>query len=70
MEPVCREYTPGPSENQIPPYLGQDDLFKILELELSHTNLIRNFSPYAVEYGGPTYIKLFLRDGPTRLYHN
>ena len=41
MRSVCVEYFPGPSENQMPPYIAQDDLFGILEVELSPNNLIR-----------------------------
>ena len=70
MGPACVGYTPGPTENQIPLSVGQDDLFGALEAKLDHTNIIREFLAYAVEYGGPTYIKLFLGDGPTRLYQN
>ena len=44
MGPVCVGYTPGPPENQIPPYIGHDDLFRALKVELGHTYLIRNFS--------------------------
>ena len=44
IRPVCVGYTPGHPENQIPPYVGQDDLFGALELELGHVDLIRNFS--------------------------
>ena len=43
MEPVCVRYIPGPPENQIPPEVGQDDLFGTLEVEIGHTDLIRNF---------------------------
>ena len=39
-------------------------------MELGHIDLIRNILAYAVESGGPTYIKLFLEDGPTGLYQN
>ena len=44
VEPACVGYIPGPPENQIPPEVGQDDLFGALEVELGHTDLIRNFS--------------------------
>ena len=45
MGPACVGYTPGPPENQIPPYIGQDDLFGALEAKLGHIDLIRNISP-------------------------
>ena len=32
MEPVYVGYTPGPPENQIPPYIGQNDLFGALKV--------------------------------------
>ena len=41
MELACIEYIPGPPENQMPPEVGQDDLFGALEVELGHANLIR-----------------------------
>ena len=41
--PACVRYTPGPTENQIPPWVGQNDPFGALEVELGHANLIRNF---------------------------
>ena len=41
MRPVCVGYIPGPPENQIPPQVGQDDLFGALEVELDHTDHIR-----------------------------
>ena len=43
MGPACVGYTPGPPDHQIPPYVGQDDLFGALEVELGHNDLIRNF---------------------------
>ena len=43
MGPACVAYISGLPENQIPPYIGQDDLFGPLEAELSHIDLIRNF---------------------------
>ena len=64
MESVCREYIPESSENHIPPLVGQDDLFRALEVELDHIDLIRNILPC------PTYIKIFLGDGPTSLSSN
>ena len=67
MGPACVGYTSEPSENQIPSEVGQDDLFGALEAKLGHVDLIRNILPMLVEYGGPTYIKLFLGDGPTSL---
>ena len=45
MGPACGGYTPGPSENQILPLVGQDDLFRALKVELGHIDLIRNISP-------------------------
>ena len=45
MGPACVGYTPGPPENQIPPKVGQDDLFGALEVKLGHVDLIRNISP-------------------------
>ena len=45
MEPVCNESISGLSGNQIPPLVGQDDLFEVLQVELGHINLIRNISP-------------------------
>ena len=45
MGPACIGYTPGPPENQIPPEVGQDDLFGALEAKLGHIDLIRNISP-------------------------
>ena len=32
VEPGCVEYTSGPLENQILPWLGQDDLFAELKV--------------------------------------
>ena len=43
MGPVCVGYSSGSPGNQIPPYRGQDDLFRALEVELGHINPIRNF---------------------------
>ena len=45
MGPACVGYIPGPPENQIPPYVGQDDLFGALEVKLGHIDLIRNIWP-------------------------
>ena len=45
MGSVCVRYTPGPPENQIPPLVGQDDLFEALEAKLNYVNLIRNILP-------------------------
>ena len=67
MGPACVGYTPGPPENQIPPYVGQDDLFGALEVKLGNVDLIRNILPMQWNMGGPTYIKIFLGDGPTSL---
>ena len=33
MGPACVGYTPGPPENQIPPKVGQNDLFGVLEVK-------------------------------------
>ena len=44
MGPACVGYIPGPPENQVPPQVGQDDLYGALEVELGHTDLIRIFS--------------------------
>ena len=41
MEPVYAEYNPGPPENQIPPEMGQYDLFGAVQVEFGYTNLIR-----------------------------
>ena len=45
MGPACGGYIPGPPRNQIPPLVGQDDLFEALQVELGHIDLIRNISP-------------------------
>ena len=45
---MCRVYL-WMLENQIPPYVGQDDLFGALKVELVYANLIRKFLTYAVE---------------------
>ena len=45
MGPAFVGYTPGPPENQIPPLVGQGDLFGALEVKLGHLDLIRNISP-------------------------
>ena len=45
MEPVYGGYIPGPPRNQMPPLVGQDDLFKALQAEIGHIDLIRNISP-------------------------
>ena len=45
MGPACSGYIPGPPRNQIPPLVGQDDLFETLQVELGHFDLIRNISP-------------------------
>ena len=42
MEPVGVEFVPGPPENGMPLQLGQYDLFKALEVELGHNDLIRD----------------------------
>ena len=41
MGPACAAFIPGPPENQMPPKVGQDDLFEASEVELDHTDLIR-----------------------------
>ena len=38
-------YTSGLTDNQIPPEVGQDDLFSALEVKLAYIDLIRIFSP-------------------------
>ena len=45
MKTVGVGYISGPSENQILPYVGQDNLFGALEVKLDYINLIRNISP-------------------------
>ena len=45
MGPACGGYIPGPPRNQIPPLVGQNDLFKALQVKLGHLDLIRNISP-------------------------
>ena len=45
MGPAGVGYTPGHPENQIPPSVGQHDLFGALEVKIGHTDLIRNISP-------------------------
>ena len=44
MGPGCVGYIPESPKNQIPPYIGQDNLFGALEVELGHADLIRNSS--------------------------
>ena len=44
MEPACGGYIPGPPRNQIPSLVGQNDLFKALQVKLGHIDLIRNIS--------------------------
>ena len=34
LEPACVGYIPRRPENHIPPEVGQDDLFRALEVEL------------------------------------
>ena len=70
MGPACVRYIPGPPEDQIPPYVGQDDLFGALEVELGHADLIRNSSHmwwnmevldtsnYSLEMGLQEYIEV------------
>ena len=45
MGPACGGYIPGPPRNQIPPLVGQNDLFKALQVKLGHLDLIRNILP-------------------------
>ena len=45
MAPACGGYIPGPPRKQIPPLVGQDDLFKTLQAEIGHIDLISNISP-------------------------
>ena len=66
MGPACVGYTPGPPENQIPPYVGQDGLFGVL----GHIDLIRNILPmwwnmevqptsnYSLQMALQVYVKL------------
>ena len=48
--------------------MGQYDLLGALEVELDYNDLIRDILTYVVESEGPTYTKLFFRNGPTGLY--
>ena len=41
MRSACVEYICIPTENQMPPQFGQNDLFQVLEVKLGHTDLIR-----------------------------
>ena len=45
MESACIGYSPGSTESQIPPQVGQDDLFGALEVKLDYIDLIRNILP-------------------------
>ena len=45
MELAGVGFIPGPPENRMPPQLGQYDLLKALEVELSHNDLIRDILP-------------------------
>ena len=45
MGSACGGYIPGPPRNQIPPLVGQDDIFGALQVELGPVDLIRNISP-------------------------
>ena len=45
MGPVCSGYISGPPRNQIPPLVGQNDLFKALQMKFGHLDLIRNILP-------------------------
>ena len=51
MEPACGGYISGPPRNQIPPLVGQDDLFEVLQVELGHVDLIRNILPMHCRIG-------------------
>ena len=42
---MCGGYIPEPPRNQIPPLVGQNDLFEALQAKLGHIDLIRNISP-------------------------
>ena len=44
IEPAGVGFIPGPPENKMPPELGCYDLFKALEVELGHNDLIRDIS--------------------------
>ena len=45
MEPVCGGYISRSPRNQIPPLVGQNDLFEALQEKLSHLDLIRDILP-------------------------
>ena len=45
MESACSGYISGPLQNQIPPLVGQNDLFEALQVKLDHFDLIRNILP-------------------------
>ena len=45
MGPACDGYIPGHPRNQIPPLVGHVDLFKVLQGEIGHIDLIRNILP-------------------------
>ena len=45
MESAYGEYIPEPLRNQILPLVGQDILFKVLQVEIGHDDLISNISP-------------------------
>ena len=45
MGPVYGGYIPGPPRNQIPPLVGQNDLFEALQVKLGQVDLIKNISP-------------------------
>ena len=70
MGPAYVVYIPRPPENQMPPEVGQDDLFGALEMELGHADLIRissliwwyvevqYMSNYSLGMGVQEYIKI------------
>ena len=45
MGPACSGYIPWTPRNQIPPVVGQNDLFEALQARLYHIDLIRNILP-------------------------
>ena len=45
MGPVCGDYFSGPPRNQIPPLMGQNNLFEALLAKLAYVDLIRNILP-------------------------
>ena len=53
--------------NQIPPLVGQDDLFEVLQVELGHIGLIRNILPMQWNRKVQLTSKYSCGDGPTSL---